>query len=834
MDTKLKKYNRAKRTGVIITVLAAALFVALFPIFRYKAMQYLEKGGREGLEDEVFVKSLIRSNYVFYKNVLDKSGSKIYSYDELYMDKVIEEIRGDTVDYDVEEDIYFEDGIYEWENEVIETVDINEVRETVNIGQLNSIVGLYSGQIQDEIDSIQSMYMYEIGTLMDYYVLDKNTGASIKNTSLPIEELLMIKGYVNAEDSSDMPDEYNTENGGITDIEAAYEYYVIMDYDSFGNLQNISVKGKDADKLLKTVRREEGSSNGRILPNRYETETFALYDGEAGRVTKLLTITQKKPANAAFIYAITTEQMQLFENRGYASSFLGVNFGTRPFVYSYFQAGADSAYMLFLSAIFIITVLLALLKPIALEGTKERKAPIEAVAVAALVLLVASFDGTVNFIANVESGDVIPWVSEFLGLLLPDFIYTQGIEYVIKYAISFCVFAFIFGIWYFLCLEVSDAVRDIKKYVSTRCLTYIYSKKIYAFLRRSYNNFKAEIMSADLGKDMDKLLKKLVIINFCLLMVLSFFWAFGIPLLVIYSFAIYYIFKKYIRKVSAQYKNLLNAVGSIADGSLNNTFEEDFGIFESSKEELCEIQNGFKNAVDKEVKSQMMKTELITNVSHDLKTPLTAIITYIDLMKEENITEEQRKIYLDTLEKKSLRLKVLIEDLFEVSRATSGNISLDLVPVDICNLMRQVYLEHEDKMKEAGLQVRFSMPDGKVILQLDSQKTYRIFENLYSNIIKYALHETRVFVTAEKLEQKDGTSEGIHIEIKNISAQEIVGDPQYLSERFVRGDASRNTEGSGLGLAIARSFTELQGGTFRIETDGDLFKVILEWGLQLQ
>lgn len=828
MDTKLKKCNRAKRTGIIITVLAAALFTALFPIFRYKAEQYLERGGREGLEDEVFIQSLIRSNYVFYKNVLDKGGSKIYSYEELYMDKVVKELNESTVDYNInegiyEENIYIEDGSYAWET---------EVRETVDKEALNSIVRLYGGQIQSEIDSIQNT-VDAIGTSMDYYVLDKNTGASIKNTFLPIEELLIKKGYVNAEGSSALSDEYDTENSGITDIEAEYEYYVIMDYDSYGNLQNISVKGKNADKLLKTVRSLESSSFGRILPNRDETEAFALYDEEEGRETKQLTITQKKPVNVSFIYAVTAEQMQLFKNQGYASAYLGVNYGMTPIFHSYYQAGVDSAYLLFLSVIFIITMLLAVFRPLALEGVKERKAPIEAVVIAAFILLVFSNDGTVRFIANVESGDVVPWVSEFLELILPEaagYAYISNIVCgIIKYAVSFCVFACIFGIWYFLCMEVSDAVRGIKKYISTRCLTYIYLRKICSYIRRSYNNFKAEIMSADLGKDMDKLLKKLVIINFCLLFVIACFWAFGIPLLIIYSFVIYYLFKKYIKKISTQYNNLLDAVGSIADGSLNNTFEEDFGIFESSKEELYEIQNGFRNAVDKEVKSQMMKTELITNVSHDLKTPLTAIITYIDLMKEENITEEQRKIYLDTLEKKSLRLKVLIEDLFEVSRATSGNISLDLVPVDICNLMRQVYLEHEDKMKEAGLQVRFNMPDGKVILQLDSQKTYRIFENLYGNIIKYALHETRVFVTAEKREQKDGTAEGIHIEIKNISAQEIVGDPQYLSERFVRGDASRNTEGSGLGLAIARSFTELQGGTFRIETDGDLFKVILEW-----
>jgi len=222
-----------------------------------------------------------------------------------------------------------------------------------------------------------------------------------------------------------------------------------------------------------------------------------------------------------------------------------------------------------------------------------------------------------------------------------------------------------------------------------------------------------------------------------------------------------------------------------------------------------------------------MKTELITNVSHDLKTPLTAIITYIDLLKDEHITDEQRKSYLDTLERKSLRLKVLIEDLFEISKASSGNVKLEPVSVDICNLMRQVYLEYEEKMLENGLDVRFDMPEEKVILQLDSQKTYRIFENLYVNIIKYAMANTRVYIQAKV--QEDAQGRYVHIEIKNISAEELTVNPTDLTERFVRGDAARNTEGSGLGLAIAKSFTQLQGGMFGIETDGDLFKAVIEW-----
>lgn len=331
-----------------------------------------------------------------------------------------------------------------------------------------------------------------------------------------------------------------------------------------------------------------------------------------------------------------------------------------------------------------------------------------------------------------------------------------------------------------------------------------------------------------LDKDVDNPLKRLVIVQFIFISLVCCFWFIGIFALMLYSVLLYLGLKRYLGKIKMQYDNLLKATNAIAQGQFDNKLAEDFGIFESYKNELYQIQNGFGKAVEEEVRSQRMKTELITNVSHDLKTPLTAIITYVDLLKEENVTPEQRKSYLNTLERKSLRLKVLIEDLFEISKASSGNVRLEPVAVDICNLMRQVYLEHENEMTKNGLDVRFDLPEEKIILQLDSQKTYRIFENLYINVIKYALPNTRVYVLARVIVIKEG-QRTIHIEMKNISAQELMVTPTDLTERFVRGDASRNTEGSGLGLAIAKSFSELQGGRFYVEIDGDLFKAVLEW-----
>jgi K+-sensing histidine kinase KdpD len=267
----------------------------------------------------------------------------------------------------------------------------------------------------------------------------------------------------------------------------------------------------------------------------------------------------------------------------------------------------------------------------------------------------------------------------------------------------------------------------------------------------------------------------------------------------------------------------MKGVQRIAEGDLDTVITEDIGVFEPFKEQLTQIRTGFKKAVEDEVKSQRMKTELITNVSHDLKTPLTAITTYVELLKKEDITEEERKSYIETLEKKSLRLKVLIEDLFEVSKASTNNITLNLMDVDVVNLMKQVSVEHTDKFEQLGLKLRWNVPEEKIILKLDNQKTYRIFENLFVNIQKYAMPDSRVYIDVER------TKNQVAITMRNMSAVELHVKGEELTERFVRGDASRNTEGSGLGLAIAKSFTEAQKGSLNISVDGDLFKVVILW-----
>lgn len=327
--------------------------------------------------------------------------------------------------------------------------------------------------------------------------------------------------------------------------------------------------------------------------------------------------------------------------------------------------------------------------------------------------------------------------------------------------------------------------------------------------------------SVDFRDKQTKLLLKIVGINFVLLTVISCFWFFGIFGLMIYSVVLFFLLRRIYDGMQEKYEILLQATGKMADGNLEVEINEDLGVFEPLKGEITKIRNGFKKAVEEEVKSQSMKTELITNVSHDLKTPLTAIITYVNLLKKEGITEEERRNYIRILDQKSMRLKSLIEDLFEISKANSNNVTLHLVEVDIVSLMKQVRLE--DKIGRSQVEFRWNMPDDKAVLILDSEKTYRVFENLLVNIVKYALPGTRAYVEITD----DG--ETVMVSMKNISATEISLEGRDITDRFVRGDESRNTEGSGLGLAIARSFVELQKGTMEVGIEADLFKVKIEW-----
>lgn len=325
------------------------------------------------------------------------------------------------------------------------------------------------------------------------------------------------------------------------------------------------------------------------------------------------------------------------------------------------------------------------------------------------------------------------------------------------------------------------------------------------------------MIEIDTANETHKKLLILLGINLAAIILISFSFPLGSILAIVYTAYLYNCLIKLLERA-----RVLNEASSVlAGGSFDIVLPEDFGLLNSYAKNLNNVKEGFKTAVLEEVKSQNMKTELISSVSHDLKTPLTSIITYVDLLKNENLDNETRKEYLDVLDKKSRRLKVLIEDLFEASSASSGNIELHLEKLDVIALLRQTLGELEEKINESTLQMKVSLPEDKVLCELDGRRTYRVFDNVINNILKYAMANTRVYIDAEERDKE------ISFIFKNISAYEMNFDSSEITERFTRGDKSRNTDGSGLGLAIAKSLVELQNGSLNISIDGDLFKLIV-------
>lgn len=268
---------------------------------------------------------------------------------------------------------------------------------------------------------------------------------------------------------------------------------------------------------------------------------------------------------------------------------------------------------------------------------------------------------------------------------------------------------------------------------------------------------------------------------------------------------------------------IMDGLKKISDGELQYKIKTDTltGKQKVMAEYINNIGSGLDAAVENSLKKERMQTELITNVSHDLKTPLTSIINYVDLMKRENPTDPKIQEYLRILDEKSQRLKVLTEDVVEASKASTGNIKLEMNDIDFVEMVQQVIGEFEEKFKEKNLTMMVHFTDEPSIIYADGQRMWRVLENVFGNVVKYAMEGTRVYAEISNRNKK------VTFSLKNISAQPLNISADELTERFIRGDVARNTEGSGLGLSIAKSLTELQGGEFKLYLDGDLFKVMI-------
>ena len=265
----------------------------------------------------------------------------------------------------------------------------------------------------------------------------------------------------------------------------------------------------------------------------------------------------------------------------------------------------------------------------------------------------------------------------------------------------------------------------------------------------------------------------------------------------------------------------------LADGDFSSPIDTKYliGDFKRYGQELNDVQSGLEQAVQEQMKAEHLKTELITNVSHDIKTPLTSIVNYVDLLKKEDIPSPEAREYIAVLDRQSHRLKKLTEDLVEASKASSGVLNVDLQPTDVNVLFSQIEGEYQERLAACQLTLVTQPPAPGTVIRADSRLLSRVMDNLVSNICKYALPSTRVYVVSTL------SREAVTISFKNVSRDELNISPDELMERFVRGDASRHTEGSGLGLSIARSLVQLQGGRFDLAIDADLFRADITFPL---
>ena len=386
---------------------------------------------------------------------------------------------------------------------------------------------------------------------------------------------------------------------------------------------------------------------------------------------------------------------------------------------------------------------------------------------------------------------------------------------------QFCIIPIFILLFYFILIikQLSNFERKRDFFKTSWCV-----KVIIWLLKKMKSGIKEMRNAIKQNKDFDLTKKIVTVAILCvvaefIVLTMSGSWIEFFVLIMLFGIQLWFLI--YFVNKLGYLNEIMKGVHRIKEGEINYKIEEKNDIYFSSlANDINNISQGLENSIEQRIKSERMKSELITNESHDLKTPLTSIINYVELIKkEENIQPEYLKDYVQVLDKKSKRLKILIEDLFEASKASTGNIELELVRLDLKQLLQQSIGELEDKLEEANLSLRVNLTEEDTYVLADGRRLYRVFENLLCNISKYSLKNTRVYIDVTKEDGKIITT------MKNISSYELNFDPDEIMERFKRADESRNTEGSGLGLAIARDLVSLQGGKMSIEIDGDLFKV---------
>ena len=764
MDIKSKNYH--KLAAIIIALVIFLPSLAMMFIRPHYISRQKEEG-QISYSNTDLMDQLVKDTYVLYAEEYQREhGSDVTPF-EIFFQRDTSAENSETQEPSSEEGSSDAGSSEETANEASTEPAASEgTSEETYEDDISSI----ADDFQSNLYSQWSEDFSAIRSFIEYEVLDGSGTTLDTNQSLADSQESLYDSLENIQTNSIL----NTDSG--------YAFVAVIEYGKKGNIESTTFLTHEKDNSSQALNELARSDPGEYLRDYY------YYSG-----------TFQPPQDRIYCFAMTKTALEAYSD--YDPSILYANSG--------YDTTADLVvlFMTFVGFVCAAAFLLPFIKVLETGNEKIFSYPFEPVCLIALCVVSVAASVT----ANPGALDHQSIRSVLISIGLPETVAT-----VIQYLWGLLGWVLIFAVCYWAAACFRHIfTMGLKEYLQKRVLIYRFWPWITKWCRRIYQG----LLHIDLRDDASRVLLKLVLINFIILGFISLLWYWGLAALIIYSVILFLLLRKYVRKIQDQYQLLLQATNELAQGNLNGTIPEDLGVFEPFREEVDKIRTGFRKAVDEEVKSTKMKTDLITNVSHDLKTPLTAIITYVDLLKDPNLSAEERKKYIQILDQKANRLKLLIEDLFEISKATSKTVQLNIMDVDIVSLLRQVKLELQDKIEATDLSFRWQLPEEKVVLPLDSQRTYRVFENLLVNITKYAMPHTRVYITMEETENH------VKITMKNISATELNFNPSEITERFVRGDASRNTEGSGLGLAIAKSFTELQGGRLEVFTDADLFTV---------
>lgn len=779
LDIKLKNSSDRKGAGLYVSVvllsILAAFIVLLYKPIAENAKVFIEKEKEEKQEQlnefsesekKEFLNKLFQGTYVLKWDLDRQKNNKKLDASGVFLEN------SDTVNSDTE--LY---GTPQEDANINASEDFKDYTEEEYEDSMN--MESFKQDFADLMDDWSYEFYYNTlsAYALEYYGVDNQSGQIISNTGTKLNAFL---------DSENMAEE-------IKKIQEDYYFYAVINFDKDGNVTIPYFHGIMGD-----------NPNAYLAQNLTQQMVERNWGNPAWYASRV-----KKPSDMSVIYAVRSEEA-LSNANTWQYSYLMEQLNNN----AYGKAGGAYLFAAAMIIIVLLGFLLPLIKPLRIGKGIEASIPIE--------ICLIGFSITVAFYSEI----FLPLINETvwgdLFELNANNILGTNAARGVSYVFNILIWLVILFVWFTGVLSIRELfIKGPVRYVKENS----FIGRFLNWIIREVRKLIRYATSFDMSKKDNKKLLLLLGCNMLLLIVFCMFWYVGIFAVIIYTGVLLYQIKKRKDKIASDYQVILAAASSISEGELDISIEKDLGVFNSLRDELMEVQTGFRRAVLEETKSQKMKTELITNVSHDLKTPLTAIITYIDLLKDKNISEEQKESYVETLDRKALRLKLLIEDLFEMSKAASNTITIHPIEMDLTALIKQVHFEMSDRITAAEIDFRVRMPEDKVIVKLDSDKAYRIFENLLNNMCKYAQRGSRAYLDLE-IHDKQTV-----ITLRNISREELNFTGDEIVERFVRGDKARNSEGSGLGLAIAKSFTGLQNGTFTVTTDGDLFKVVIVFPL---